>query len=98
MAKPAKVSTESPALEIRTPPADHGKKSPLAGPVGWVDDRIGLAKLAGNIRKVFPDHWSFLLGEIALYSFVDPAAHRRLPDHLVQAVDGRGRVRRHRTS
>ena len=23
-----------------------------------------------NIRKVFPDHWSFLLGEIALYSFV----------------------------
>ena len=70
MAKPAKVSTESPAMEIRTPPADHGKKSPLAGPVSWVDDRIGLAKLAGNIRKVFPDHWSFLLGEIALYSFV----------------------------
>ena len=70
MAKPAKVSTESPAMEIRTPPADHGKKSQLAGPVSWVDDRIGLAKLAGNIRKVFPDHWSFLLGEIALYSFV----------------------------
>ena len=22
------------------------------------------------LRKVFPDHWSFLLGEVALYSFV----------------------------
>lgn len=23
-----------------------------------------------NLRKVFPDHWSFLLGEIALFSFI----------------------------
>src|SRR3954454_10582714 len=23
-----------------------------------------------QIRKVFPDHWSFMLGEIALWSFV----------------------------
>jgi ubiquinol-cytochrome c reductase cytochrome b subunit len=22
------------------------------------------------LRKVYPDHWSFLLGEIALYSFI----------------------------
>ena len=22
------------------------------------------------MRKVFPDHWSFMLGEIALYSFL----------------------------
>ena len=26
--------------------------------------------VARNLRKVFPDHWSFMLGEIALYSFV----------------------------
>ena len=26
--------------------------------------------LKRNLRKVFPDHWSFLLGEIALYSFI----------------------------
>jgi len=25
---------------------------------------------AGLLRKAFPDHWSFLLGELALYSFV----------------------------
>ena len=46
-----------------------GKKA--AGPVGWVDDRLGLAGVARkNLRKVFPDHWSFMLGEIALWSFV----------------------------
>lgn len=41
------------------------------GPVQWVDERTGLAGLAKKqLRKVFPDHWSFLLGEIALWSFV----------------------------
>ncbi|GAA2757175.1 cytochrome b [Actinopolymorpha rutila] len=44
---------------------------PLGKPLEFLDDRIGLAKLVKkNIRKVFPDHWSFLLGEIALYSFI----------------------------
>jgi ubiquinol-cytochrome c reductase cytochrome b subunit len=43
----------------------------LAGPTAWVDDRVGLATLVKkNVRKAFPDHWSFLLGEIALYSFI----------------------------
>jgi ubiquinol-cytochrome c reductase cytochrome b subunit len=47
------------------------KKNPAAGPVKWLDDRIGLAGLAKKqLRKVFPDHWSFMLGEIALWSFV----------------------------
>ena len=42
-----------------------------AGPVKWLDDRVGLAGLVRkNVRKVFPDHWSFMLGEIALWSFV----------------------------
>lgn len=37
----------------------------------WFDDRLGLAKMAqGALQKIFPNHWSFLLGEIALYSFV----------------------------
>jgi ubiquinol-cytochrome c reductase cytochrome b subunit len=41
------------------------------GPVEWLDERVGLAGLAKKqLRKVFPDHWSFLLGEIALWSFV----------------------------
>jgi len=42
-----------------------------AGPVKWLDDRVGMAGLVRkNLRKVFPDHWSFMLGEIALWSFV----------------------------
>ncbi|WP_198588443.1 cytochrome bc1 complex cytochrome b subunit [Geodermatophilus chilensis] len=36
-----------------------------------VDDRLIVAgPLRRSLNKVFPDHWSFLLGEIALYSFV----------------------------
>ncbi|HYZ46861.1 MAG TPA: cytochrome b N-terminal domain-containing protein, partial [Actinomycetota bacterium] len=39
--------------------------------VRWIDNRLGTSSFAKNaLNKVFPDHWSFLLGEIALYSFV----------------------------
>jgi ubiquinol-cytochrome c reductase cytochrome b subunit len=39
--------------------------------VRFLDDRSGAAPLIKKtLRYVFPDHWSFLLGEIALYSFV----------------------------
>lgn len=39
--------------------------------VDFVDQRITASNwLKRNIRKVFPDHWSFLLGEIALFSFI----------------------------
>ena len=38
---------------------------------GWLDDRTGAAKFVrSSLNKVFPDHWSFMLGEIALYTFV----------------------------
>jgi quinol---cytochrome-c reductase cytochrome b subunit len=37
----------------------------------WLDDRLGGARLArATLDKVFPDHWSFMLGEIAIYAFV----------------------------
>ena len=37
----------------------------------WADGRLGVYTLAkANLRKVFPDHWSFMLGEICLYSFL----------------------------
>jgi ubiquinol-cytochrome c reductase cytochrome b subunit len=39
--------------------------------VGWVDSRTGAAHVVrAALRKVFPDHWSFLLGEVALFMFV----------------------------
>ena len=54
--------------EAAVPPGS----SRAASAVKWADDRLGLAKLPKlmSLRKVFPDHWSFMLGEIALWSFV----------------------------
>jgi ubiquinol-cytochrome c reductase cytochrome b subunit len=39
--------------------------------LGELDDRLGVAKGGRTFMdKIFPDHWSFMLGEIALYSFM----------------------------
>jgi len=39
--------------------------------VRFLDQRAGAAPLLRRaLRYVFPDHWSFLLGEVALYSFL----------------------------
>ena len=39
--------------------------------VRFLDERSGGAPfIRKSLRYVFPDHWSFLLGEVALYSFV----------------------------
>ncbi|WP_433152435.1 cytochrome bc1 complex cytochrome b subunit [Actinomadura nitritigenes] len=36
-----------------------------------LDERLGTTGFARKaLRKAFPDHWSFLVGEIAMYSFV----------------------------
>src|SRR3954447_16776503 len=37
----------------------------------WADGRLGVYSLVrAKARKAFPDHWSFMLGEICLYSFI----------------------------
>ncbi len=42
-----------------------------ANAAGAIDDRFQVASPLRNVlNKVFPDHWSFLLGEIALFSFI----------------------------
>ena len=47
------------------------KQSPLSKIGYQADSRLGGAGfLRHQLNKVFPTHWSFLLGEIALYSFV----------------------------
>src|SRR5690625_5894560 len=36
-----------------------------------MEELVGAFKaVLGLARKLFPDHWSFLLGEVALYSFI----------------------------
>jgi ubiquinol-cytochrome c reductase cytochrome b subunit len=51
---------------------DDRRKAPAGERVAdWADGRLGIYSLAkANMRKIFPDHWSFMLGEIALYSFI----------------------------
>ncbi len=58
------------AVEERTPqrrpPAPATKR--LAR---WIDRRLGAADFVRSaLNKVFPDHWSFMIGELALYCFV----------------------------
>ena len=49
---------------VKIPPA-------VSGVGGWLDDRFhGANGVRVLMKKVFPDHWSFMLGEIALWSFV----------------------------
>ena len=37
----------------------------------WFDSRLGISGSSRKLlNKIFPDHWSFLIGEIALYSFI----------------------------
>jgi ubiquinol-cytochrome c reductase cytochrome b subunit len=41
------------------------------GTANFLDERTGAAKwMKKTLTKVFPDHWSFMLGEIVMYSFV----------------------------
>ncbi|ROQ60141.1 menaquinol-cytochrome c reductase cytochrome b subunit precursor [Streptomyces sp. 840.1] len=57
-----------------------GNESQPAGPehkrtgqklADWADGRPGSSRMARSVRRfVFPDHWSFMLGQIAIYSFV----------------------------
>jgi ubiquinol-cytochrome c reductase cytochrome b subunit len=51
----------------------HGKAEEpglIRGIVRFVDERTGAAPFVEKaLRYVFPDHWSFLLGEVALYAF-----------------------------
>lgn len=37
----------------------------------FVDTRVGLSPMVKEFgRKIFPDHWTFMFGEVALYTFV----------------------------
>lgn len=39
--------------------------------LNWADERLGTATFVHHaLRKAFPDHWSFMLGEINLYAFI----------------------------
>lgn len=61
----SKVATSNTSAATAKQPTRIGKITQ------WSDERLGLAAMGKkNLRKIFPDHWSFMLGEIALWSFV----------------------------
>ncbi len=69
------MSRQSPPREPSTakPPRGRAASRRTATFKGarWIDERVGGAKFARTaLNKVFPDHWSFMLGELVLYSFV----------------------------
>jgi ubiquinol-cytochrome c reductase cytochrome b subunit len=62
-----------------TPPAAGASTEVAPGPgmrfTGWaanyIDERTSASTAVKTLgRKIFPDHWSFMLGEVALYSFI----------------------------
>ena len=67
-----------------TDPADLSKAPTVKGPkrfdkprtpqgkaARWTEDRLCIAGgMRKQLNKVFPDHWSLMMGEIALYSFI----------------------------
>ncbi len=61
-------------------------RDPLLDPVRFVDQRTGAAPfLRKALRYLFPDHWSFLLGEVALYAFVVLVATGHVPRAVLRA-------------
>ena len=68
------VDTTAPAAAPATaesdlPPSTGTRVTNWAA--NYIDERTSISGLVKELgRKIFPDHWSFMLGEVALYSFV----------------------------
>jgi ubiquinol-cytochrome c reductase cytochrome b subunit len=57
--------------EVNTAPSDSRLNRAAGSTANYVDERTSIGAFTKFLaRKIFPDHWSFMLGEIALYSFV----------------------------
>jgi ubiquinol-cytochrome c reductase cytochrome b subunit len=55
----------------KAPQEPLGPYGKVGKSIAELDERLGIAKGGRTfLDKIFPDHWSFMLGEIALYSFV----------------------------
>jgi ubiquinol-cytochrome c reductase cytochrome b subunit len=66
------TATPKGAAGVRAKDVKPEARGPKAGRLaGWLDERTGTAKpVSYLLKKVFPDHWSFMLGEIAMFSLV----------------------------
>jgi ubiquinol-cytochrome c reductase cytochrome b subunit len=68
----AQAAADSLRVDDRPPARDAGKTGGrIGGLANWMDERTGGAgAMRYFMNKVFPDHWSFMLGEVAMYSMV----------------------------
>jgi ubiquinol-cytochrome c reductase cytochrome b subunit len=58
-------------VSTTTPSSVAEPTTPIGKTADYLDQRTKVGVLTKQlVRKVFPDHWSFMLGEIALFSFV----------------------------
>ncbi len=67
--KPAEAPTIVEAPNASRAPSPGARFTGAAA--NYIDERTSISGLVKELgRKIFPDHWSFMLGEVALYSFV----------------------------
>jgi ubiquinol-cytochrome c reductase cytochrome b subunit len=65
------MTTTSDTPTVKGPRRFDHPRTPQGKAGKWAEERLGLAGGARKqLNKVFPDHWSFMMGEIALYSFI----------------------------
>ena len=75
--------------------SDAADEGTAGGVATLVDDRLpSLGFVRRSINKVFPDHWSFMIGEIALYSFIILLLTGTYLTFFFDAVDAGGRLQR----
>ncbi|MGW9552754.1 cytochrome bc1 complex cytochrome b subunit [Citricoccus zhacaiensis] len=50
---------------------EYQASTPTGRIANFMDTRVGVSPMVKEFgRKIFPDHWSFMFGEVALYTFV----------------------------
>ena len=65
----ASTTNTSGSTAVTSPPTKGQRFTGAAA--NYIDERTSISGIVKELgRKVFPDHWSFMLGEVALYSFV----------------------------
>lgn len=96
--RPKPLQRAEQAAKERLPPP----LSSVRGAVDEADREFGIAKIANTVlNHIFPDHWSFLLGEVAMYSFAvlvttgiyltlyyDPSLHTIVYHGNIHTLDG----------
>jgi ubiquinol-cytochrome c reductase cytochrome b subunit len=65
------TTTSDTRNDLRTPPRTQQQRGVVGAISNYVDERTSISGFVRELaRKVFPDHWSFMLGEVALWCFI----------------------------